>query len=180
MFTHERDARVHRHSQRKGSWPGVQLNERVCIPRGEYPRQCRPVHRGRPAHTQRIVQLPEVHSQTVRPTERLPQAQTPDAKSQRTRDSAVRRLRNVELVRVPLQYAAPSPPQPPDSLHRLAKEQNRTDHSISYLDKLVVKMESESLEVIIRGRRIPFAGFVACMECTRLSKCVMFGELVGV
>ena len=31
-----------------------------------------PLHRGRPAHTQRMVQLPEVHPRTVRPTERSP------------------------------------------------------------------------------------------------------------
>ena len=35
--------------------------------------QCRPVHRGRPAHTQRmIIQLPEVYPRIVRPTERAP------------------------------------------------------------------------------------------------------------
>ena len=31
---------------------------------------CRPVHRGRPAHTQRMVRLPEVQCQTLQPTER--------------------------------------------------------------------------------------------------------------
>ena len=56
-------------------------HERVCIPRGKRQPQCRPVHRGRPAHTQRMVQLPEVHPRTVRPTERSPRAQKPDAKS---------------------------------------------------------------------------------------------------
>ena len=35
------------------------------------------------------------------------------------------RLRHVEPVRVPLRHAAPSPPQLPDSLHRLAKELSR-------------------------------------------------------
>ena len=38
---------------------------------------------------------------------------------------------------------------------------------------------SESIEAIIRRRRILFAGFVARMEDTRLPKCVMFGDLVG-
>ena len=86
--------------------------------------QCRPVHRGRPAYTQRMVQLSEVHPQTVRSTERSPRAQNPDAKTQGTRDSAVR-LRHVEPARVPLRRAAPSPPQVLDSLHRLAKAQSR-------------------------------------------------------
>ena len=43
------------------------------------------------------------------------------AKSRITRDGAVR-LRHVEPKRVPLRHAAQSPPQIPDSLHRLAKE----------------------------------------------------------
>ena len=81
------------------------------------------LHRGRPAHTQRIVQLPEVHPRTVRPTERSTRVQNPDAKSRGTRDNAVR-LRHVEPARVPLQHAAPSPPQVLDSLHRLAKAQS--------------------------------------------------------
>ena len=82
-----------------------------------------PVHRGRPAHTQRMVQLPEVHPRTVRPTERSPQAQNPGAKSRDTRDNAVR-LRHVEPARVPLRHAAPSLPQVLDSLHRLTKAQS--------------------------------------------------------
>ena len=78
----------------------------------------------RRSHTQRIVQLPEVHPRTVRPTESSPRAQNPDAKSRGTRDNAVR-LRHVEPARVPLRHAAPSPPQVLDSLHRLAKAQSR-------------------------------------------------------
>ena len=58
------------------------------------------------------------------------------------------------------------------------RKHNRTDHPISYLDTLV-KTGSESIEAILRKRRILFAGFVARMEDTRLPKCVMFGELVG-
>ena len=42
-----------------------------------------------------------------------------------------------------------------------------------------MKTGSESIEAILRKRRILFAGSVARMEDTRLSKCVMFGELVG-
>ena len=55
-----------------------QTNEFVYLGRNVNP-QCRPVHRGRPAHTQRMVQLAEVHPRTVRPTERSPRAQNPDA-----------------------------------------------------------------------------------------------------
>ena len=44
VFTRERDAGVHRHIQRRGSGPGVQPDERLCIPRGERQPQCRPVH----------------------------------------------------------------------------------------------------------------------------------------
>ena len=70
-----------------------------------------------------MVQLPEVHPR-LRPTKRSPRAQNPDAKSRGTRDNAVR-LRHVEAARVPLRHAVPSPPQLPDSLHRLAKQQSR-------------------------------------------------------
>ena len=124
VFTREGDAGVHRHIQRRCSGPGVQPDERVCIPRGKRQPKCRPVHRGRPARTQRMVQLPEVHPRTARPTERSPRAQNPDAKSLGTRDNAVQ-LRHVEHARVPLRHAAPSPPQVLDSLHRLAKAQSR-------------------------------------------------------
>ena len=62
--------------------------------------------------------------QTVRPTEHSPRALNPDAQSRGTRDNDVR-LRHVEPARVPPRHAAPSPPQLPDSLHRLAKERSR-------------------------------------------------------
>ena len=105
-------------------WARLQQNERVRIPRRERQPQCRSLHRGRPVHTQRMVQLPHVHPGTVRPTERSPQTQNPDSQSRGTQDNAVR-MRHVEPARVPLRHAAPSPPQLPDSLHRLAKEQSR-------------------------------------------------------
>ena len=124
MFTREGDAGVHRHIQRRSSGPGVQPDKRVCIPRGKRLPRCRPVHRGRPAHTQRMVQLPEVRPRTVRPTERSPRAQNPDDKSRGTRDNAVR-MRHMKPARVPLRHATPSPPQVLDSLHRLAKAQSR-------------------------------------------------------
>ena len=108
----------------RGSGPGVQPDERVCIPPEKREPKCRSVHRGRPARTQRMVQLPQIHPRTVRPTERSPRAQNPDAKSRGTRDNDVR-LRDVEPARVPLRHAAPSLPQILDSLHRLAKVQSR-------------------------------------------------------
>ena len=58
------------------------------------------------------------------------------------------------------------------------KNNNRADHLIAYLDTLV-ETRSESIEAALRRRRILFAGFVAWMEDTRLSRCVMFGELRG-
>ena len=48
-----------------------------------------------------MVQLPDVHPQTTRPTERPRRAKHPDAKNRGTRDNAVR-LRHVEPARVPL------------------------------------------------------------------------------
>ena len=42
-----------------------------------------------------------------------------------------------------------------------------------------MKTGNESIEAILRKRRILFAGFVAHMEDTRLPKCVIFGELVA-
>ena len=113
---------VHRHIQPRGSGPGVQRDERVCIPRGKCQPKCRPVHRSRPARTQRMIQLPEVHPRTVRPTERSPRAQNPDAKSRGTRDLW---LCHVEPARVPLRHAVLSPRHVLDSLHRLAKAQSR-------------------------------------------------------
>ena len=48
-----------------------QINEFVYLG-GECQSQCRPVYRGWPAHTQRMVQHTEVHPRTVRPTEGFP------------------------------------------------------------------------------------------------------------
>ena len=124
VFTREGDAGVHLHIQRRGSGSGVQPDERVCIPRSKRQLQCRPVRRGRWTHTQNMVQLSEVHPRTLRPNERSPRAQNPDAKSRGTRENAVR-LRHMEPARVPLRYAAPSPLQVLDSLRRLAKVQSR-------------------------------------------------------
>ena len=42
-----------------------------------------------------------------------------------------------------------------------------------------MKTGSDSIEAIVRRRRVLFAAFVARMDDTRLLKCVLFGELVG-
>ena len=42
-----------------------------------------------------------------------------------------------------------------------------------------MKTGSESIEATLRRKCILFAGFVVCMEDTRLPKCVNFRELVG-
>ena len=55
---------------------------------------------------------------------------------------------------------------------------NPADHPIFYLDKLM-KTGNESIEAIMRKRRVLLAGIVEEMEDMRLPKCVMFGELVG-
>ena len=56
---------------------------------------------------------------------------------------------------------------------------DRADHPTSYLDTLLIKTGSESIEATLRRRRILFVGFVARMEDTRLPKCVMFCGLRG-
>ena len=58
------------------------------------------------------------------------------------------------------------------------RKHNRADHPIFYLDTLI-KAGSENIEATLRRRRILFAGFVACMEDTRLPKFMIFGEMVG-
>ena len=55
---------------------------------------------------------------------------------------------------------------------------DRADHPTSYLDTLI-KTGSESIEATSRKRRILFAGSVVRMKDTRLTKCNMFGKLVG-
>ena len=54
----------------------------------------------------------------------------------------------------------------------------RADHTLSYDDALA-KTASESIESIVRKRRILFPGFVARMGEERLPQRVMFGEFVG-
>ena len=72
----------------------IQTNEFLYL--GYRQPQHQSVHRIQRAHTQRMVQLPDVHPRNVRLTERPPRAQTPFTKSRRTRNNVVR-LRHVEL-----------------------------------------------------------------------------------
>ena len=65
-----------------------------------------------------------------------------------------------------------APPMP-----RMA-ERKRDDHTLSYADTLA-KTAFESIEAIVRKRRILFAGFVARTREVCLPQRVMFGELVG-
>ena len=135
--------------------------------------QCRPVHRGRPAHTQRGAQLPEVRPRTVRPTAPL---------------EIKFRMLKAEVLEIILLYGCiTSSPRAChyDMLHRAyhsfltlcigCRKSIRTDHLISCLNTLI-ETGSESIHAIMRRRRALFVGFVARMEDTRLTnECVMEG-----
>ena len=113
-----------------------QTNEFVYISGGMSPlMQCRPVHRevDRRIPNAWFSSRNNTLELTARPIERSPRAQNPDAKSRDTQDNndAVR-LHHMEPARVPLRHVAPSPPQLPDSLHRLAKEQSHRSPDFLY------------------------------------------------
>ena len=151
-------------------------NELVGIPRGECQPQYRPVHRGQSAHTQRMVQLPEVHPRTVRPTERSPRAQNP--------------MLRAKVLETMLYSCVTWSPQACnyDTLRRAYnsflthcigwRKTNHAGHPISYMDTLMTP-KSETIEATLRRRWILFAGFVVSIENTKLPKCVLFGELMG-
>ena len=54
-----------------------------------------------------------------------------------------------------------------------------SSHTFTYYADALAKTTSESIEAIVRERRILFAGFLARMGEERLPQRVMFGELVG-
>ena len=58
------------------------------------------------------------------------------------------------------------------------RKRKRDDYTLSYADALA-KTAFESIDAIVRKRRMSFAGFVARMGQERLPQRVMFGELVG-
>ena len=117
----------------------------------------------------------EVHPRTVRPAERSPRAQNPDAKS---------RVEKVLYGRVtwsPRACHYDTLRQAHQSfLTRCIGWQKHicADNPIFYVDTFI-KTGSKNIEATFRRRRILFAGFVARMEDTRLLKCVMFGEAMG-
>ena len=163
--THEGDGGVRRHIQRRGSGP-----------QGERQPQCRLVHRGRPAYTQRMVQLPGVCSELYdRPSAAF--------------ELKTRMLR-VEVLETVLYGCVMWSPREChyDTLRRAQnifftrcigwRKNNRADHPISYLNTLI-KTASESIEATKCSRRILFTRSEARMEDTRLPKCAMFGELMG-
>ena len=124
-----------------------------------------------------MMQLPEVHPRTVRPTERYPL------------ELKIRMLRAEALETRLYDFVTLSPRACHYDTVRRAhhsfltrcigwRKNNRADHPILSLDTLM-KTGSESIEAILRRRRILFVGFVARVEDTRLPKCVMFAELVG-
>ena len=123
-----------------------------------------------------MIQLPEVHPRTVRPTKRSPRAQI--------------RVLGAEILEIMLYGCVTSSLRAchcnalPLAHHSFLihctgwRKNNHTDPPISDLDTLM-KTVNESIEATMRRSRILFAGFVARMEDTRLLKCVIFGELVG-
>ena len=58
------------------------------------------------------------------------------------------------------------------------EETKREDHTLSHADALA-ETASESIDAIVRKRRVLFAGLVARMGEERLPQRVMFGEFVG-
>ena len=65
-------------------------------------------------------------------------------------------------------------------LHWLAKEQSHCSPDfLSEHKQTLMKTGSENIEAVMRRRRILFVGFVVRLEDIRLSKCVMFDELMG-
>ena len=179
MFTHEGDAGIHRHVQRRGSVPCVQRNDRVHVPRGECQPQCRPVHRGQSAHTQRMDDVASGYISLNCTTDRsLPSSSKFECPESRGTQDNAERLRHVEPVRVSLRHASPSPSQLSNTLNWLAKKQSRRPLLDFLFGHAYQDGGCKSIEVTSRRRRILFAAFVARMEDTSLPKCVIFGKLV--
>ena len=88
------------------------------------------------------------------------------------------RLRHMEPARLPPRHTAPSPPQDPDSLHRLTKAQSHRPPDFLYGHAYIKTGSETSRRRYARGWTL-FAGFVARMEDTKLPKCVMFREFLG-
>ena len=175
MLTHEGDAGVHGHIQRRGSGPGVQPDERVCIPWGnvnhnadlsiEVDRRIRNAWCSFRKYTLELYDRPsaplELKIRMLRAEVRETMLYGCVAWSPRAcHYDTLRRAHHRFLTRC-IGW----------------RKHNRADHPVSYLDTLV-KTGSESIEATLRRRRMLFAGFVARMEDTRLPKCVMFAKMV--
>ena len=179
VFTREGDAGVHRHIQRGGSGPGVQPDEPVCIPRSGETSTTMPTCPSRSTGAYATHARCSFRKYTLELNDR------PSAPL----ELKIPMLR-AEVLETMLYGCVTWSPRAChyDTLRRARhrfltrcigwRKHNRADHPISYLDKLI-KTGSESIEATLRRRWILFAGFVAGMEDTRLSKCVMFGELTG-
>ena len=59
------------------------------------------------------------------------------------------------------------------------RKRKGVDHTLSYCDALA-KTASESIQTIVRRRRILFTGFVVRIEKERLPQRVKLGRLLGV
>ena len=153
-----------------------QTNEFVYL-EGNVKPQCRPVHRGRPAHTLNAWCSFRKYTLELYDRPSVPL------------ELKVRMLR-ADVLETMMYGCVTWNPRAChyDSLRRAHhrfltrrigwRKHNRADHAISYLDTLI-RTGSESIEATLRRRRILFAGFVARMEDTRLPKCVTFGEMLG-
>lgn len=64
-----------------------------------------------------------------------------------------------------------------DSLAQSRGRQNHIDHAI-YRISILLETKHENIEATLRKRRMLYACFVALMEDTRLSECVVFGEVM--
>ena len=176
VFTHEGDAVVHRHIQRRGSGPGVQPNERVRIPRGNVNHSAdlsiEVNRRIRSAWCSFRTYTLELYDRSSAPFELKIQ------------------MFRAEVLETMLYGCITSSPRAChyDTLRRARhssltrcigwRNNNRADYPISYLDTLI-KTGSERIEATLHWRWILFAVFVVRMEDTRLPKCRMFGELLG-
>ena len=164
------------HSACRGSGPGVQPDERVCIPRGK-------------RHPQRDLSIEvDRHIRNAWCSFRKYTLELYDRPSAPL-ELKIRMLRAEVLVTMLYGCVTWSPRACHyDTLHRAHhrfltrcigwRKHNRADHPIFYQDTLV-KTGSESIEATSPRRLILFVGFVVRMEDTRLPKCVMFVEMVG-
>ena len=94
------------------------------------------------------------------------------------------RLLKAEVIKTLLYGCMTRSPNKPDYDHSMLlrclgwRKRKRDDHTLSYADAFA-KTASESIDTIVRKRRILFAGIVAHIGEERLPQRVIYGELVG-